>query len=353
MKKIFSKAKPQINTELKKEKKFFTPINIIYTSIIFILVVSLVCTLFTIKNKNDYILSAKAQISENLEQIKQAEKKIKDYEAEIVEKNQVNSETSAALEEAKNQKSQLEAEVERLKTEIQNLSAKKSQPSTAGQYATTVTVSPEAYKVCYLTFDDGPSANTLKILDILNRYGVKATFFVINTNNIQYVKNIHEAGHAVGLHAYSHQYSEIYASEDAYFADLEKISSVVEGIIGIRPSIIRFPGGSSNAVSRKYCPGLMTQLVNSVRERGYQFFDWNVSSNDATSVTPSYTYIRNSVLNGAKNITSACVLMHDSSAKTTTVQALPEMIEGLIKMGYRFETLQVDTFGYHHGTLNN
>ena len=116
---------------------------------------------------------------------------------------------------------------------------------------------------------------------------------------------------------------------------------------------MRFPGGSSNKVSAKYCGGIMTRLVSLVQERGYSYFDWNVASGDADSNTPSYTYIRNNVLNSAKNKNSACVLMHDSSAKTTTVQALPEIIEGLMAMGYRFEALTPDTYGYHHRNLNN
>ena len=116
---------------------------------------------------------------------------------------------------------------------------------------------------------------------------------------------------------------------------------------------MRFPGGSSNKVSAKYCGGIMTRLVSLVQERGYSYFDWNVASGDADSNTQSYTYIRNNVLNSAKNKNSACVLMHDSSVKTTTVQALPEIIEGLTAMGYRFEALTPETYGYHHRNLNN
>ena len=211
---------------------------------------------------------------------------------------------------------------------------------------------PSGSKVCYLTFDDGPSKNTPKILEILKKYNAKATFFVINSADIGYVKNIHDAGHTVGLHTATHNYSQIYSSIDAYFKDLQQISDKVESIIGIKPTVMRFPGGSSNHVSARYCKGIMTKLVTLVPQKGYSYFDWNVSSGDADKNTPSYTYIRNNVLNAAKNKNSICVLMHDAAAKTTTVQALPEIIEGLTKMGYTFEALTPESYGYHHKPTN-
>lgn len=327
--------------------KFFkSASNIVLTCIIFVLVGALVCSLIVIKRKDGYISSVKAQISENQSRIETAEAKISEYENQLAEKDKTNTDISAQLEAAQNEKKKLEDENAALKEKIKTLSAQKAADSPRSAV-------PSGQKVCYLTFDDGPSENTLKILDILNTYGVKATFFVINSADIGYVKNIYEAGHTVGLHTATHNYSQIYASTDAYFNDLQQISDRVESIIGVKPTAMRFPGGSSNKVSAKYCVGIMTDLVSLVRERGYSYFDWNVSSGDADSNTPSYTYIRNNVLNSAKNKNSACVLMHDSSVKTTTVQALPEIIEGLTAMGYRFEALTPETYGYHHRNLNN
>lgn len=327
--------------------KFFkSASNIVLTCVIFVLVGALVCSLIVIKKKDGYISSVKAQISENQSRIETAQAKISEYENQLAEKDKANTDISAQLEAAQNEKKKLEDENAALKEKIKTLSAQKAVNSPQS----TV---PSGQKVCYLTFDDGPSANTLKILDILNKYGVKATFFVINSADIGYVKNIYEAGHTVGLHTATHNYSQIYASTDAYFNDLQQISDKVESIIGIKPTVMRFPGGSSNKVSAKYCGGIMTRLVSLVQERGYSYFDWNVASGDADSNTPSYTYIRNNVLNSAKNKNSACVLMHDSSVKTTTVQALPEIIEGLTAMGYRFEALTPETYGYHHRNLNN
>lgn len=331
--------------------KFFkSASNIILTCVIFVLVGALICSLVVIRKKDGYISSVKAQISENASKIETAEAKISEYEKQIAEKDKANTEISSQLETAKSEKKKLEDENAALKQKIETLSAEKSgQSATAMSSQATV---PSGSKVCYLTFDDGPSKNTPKILEILRKYNAKATFFVINSADIGYVKNIHDAGHTVGLHTATHNYSQIYSSIDAYFKDLQQISDKVESIIGIKPTVMRFPGGSSNQVSARYCKGIMTKLVTLVPQKGYSYFDWNVSSGDADKNTPSYTYIRNNVLNAAKNKNSICVLMHDAAAKTTTVQALPEIIEGLTKMGYTFEALTPESYGYHHKPTN-
>ena len=331
--------------------KFFkSASNIILTCVIFVLVGALICSLVVIRKKDGYISSVKAQISENASKIETAEAKISEYEKQIAEKDKANTKISSQLETARSEKKRLEDENAALKKKIETLSAKKSgQSATAMSSQATV---PSGSKVCYLTFDDGPSKNTPKILEILRKYNAKATFFVINSADIGYVKNIHDAGHTVGLHTATHNYSQIYSSIDAYFKDLQQISDKVESIIGIKPTVMRFPGGSSNQVSARYCKGIMTKLVTLVPQKGYSYFDWNVSSGDADKNTPSYTYIRNNVLNAAKNKNSICVLMHDAAAKTTTVQALPEIIEGLTKMGYTFEALTPESYGYHHKPTN-
>ena len=332
--------------------KFFkSATNIILTCIIFVLVGALVCSLVVIKKKDNYIKSVKAQISENDSLIENSEALIAKYEKQIAEKDQANSDIASQLEAAKNEKKKLEDENAALKKKIETLSAQKA--ADAAAVSSPQSPVPSGEKVCYLTFDDGPSKNTPLILDILKNYNAKATFFVINSADIGYIQRIHDEGHTVGLHTASHNYAQLYSSTDAYFNDLKQISDKVESIIGIRPTVMRFPGGSSNKVSAKYCKGIMTQLVTLVQEKGYSYFDWNISSGDADSTTPSYTYIRNNVLNNARNKNSICVLMHDAAAKTTTVQALPEIIEGLTNMGYRLEALTPEAYGYHHQNLNN
>ncbi len=207
-------------------------------------------------------------------------------------------------------------------------------------------------KIVYLTFDDGPSDNTEKILDILKHYNAKATFFVTGNNQKKndVLKRICKEGSAVGLHTYTHDYAQVYASEDAYFADLQKISDMVKEATGTESHIIRFPGGSSNTISAKYSPGLMTKLTEKVQEKGYQYFDWNCDSTDAAgNNVPVETIVKNATSGNSKHIN---ILMHDTDAKDTTVEALPDIIEYYRSKGYAFEPLTVDSAPIHHAVSN-
>ena len=200
-------------------------------------------------------------------------------------------------------------------------------------------------KVCYLTFDDGPSENTHKILDILERYDVKATWFVIGTSgHLDYVKDIWAAGHQIGLHTWDHDYDTVYASSAAFWNSIDKIGDAVADEIGSKPTLIRFPGGSVNDYNRS----LYQQLCTEAGERGYHYFDWNVSSGDASPRGLSADEIYNNVTGEAADNNSSCVLMHDTEAKGTTVEALPRMIEWFKANGYEFDVLQADSFGYHY-----
>lgn len=207
-------------------------------------------------------------------------------------------------------------------------------------------------KVCYLTFDDGPSENTLKILDILNQNGAKATFFVINSEHLYYVNDIVKSGSAVGLHSNTHKYSKIYKSESAFFDDLNALKEKVKSIAGIEPNILRFPGGSSNMISSQYCSGIMSSLTKSVEANGYEYFDWNVDSKDASGDNVSPSELVNSVKTDAEGQDKICVLMHDMATKRTTLDALPEIIKYLNSEGYIFETLTANSPVFHHGTNN-
>lgn len=207
-------------------------------------------------------------------------------------------------------------------------------------------------KVVYLTFDDGPSVNTPRILEILDKYNAKATFFVTgngqNYNN--YIKEAYDRGHSIGLHTYTHDYSVVYASVDSYFNDLNNVASMVEGIIGKRPDIIRFPGGSSNTISANYCVGIMSQLTQLVQEKGYQYYDWNVSSSDASGNNiPVDQIVSSSTSSDAQYINLLC---HDTAAKDTTVEALPQIIEYYQAKGYVFKGITKDSYVPHHGVNN-
>lgn len=217
----------------------------------------------------------------------------------------------------------------------------------------TVKENPDwSEKVVYLTFDDGPSTNTGKILDILKEKGAKGTFFVTGNNqeHDDMIKRAFDEGNSIGLHTFSHDYAKVYASEDAYFQDLQQVSDLVEKITGQKSMILRFPGGSSNTVSAKYVQGLMTQLTKDVRAKGYQYFDWNCDSTDASgNNVPVSTLVSNATSCSADHVN---ILMHDTDAKDTTVQALPQIIDYYKSQGYTFKGLTVDSVAAHHGVNN-
>lgn len=210
----------------------------------------------------------------------------------------------------------------------------------------------EPSKVVYMTFDDGPSENTDKILKILKKYDAKATFFVTG-NNQKYNKSIKKAadqGNTIALHTYTHDYANVYSSTTAYFEDLQKVSDMVKQITGKAPKYIRFPGGSSNTISAQYSQGIMTTLDSMVHEKGYEYFDWNCSSGDAASNTvPAQDIVRNATSCDYEQI---MILFHDSSPKTTTVEALPEIIKSYKERGYVFKGISDDTPIFHHGVNN-
>ena len=206
----------------------------------------------------------------------------------------------------------------------------------------------------YLTFDDGPSNLTLDILDILKEEGVKATFFVTgqsdSTNYI--IKRAYDEGHTIGLHTYSHEYSYVYSSVDNYFADLNRISNKVENIIGKKTNIIRFPGGSSNTVSRNYSIGIMTRLTGEVLNKGYRYFDWNVDSDDAGGAYTDSNRIYLNVVNNLSHSKTNVVLMHDSYGHTATRDALRNVIQYGKRNGYKFASIDDNTPTVVHGVNN-
>lgn len=204
-------------------------------------------------------------------------------------------------------------------------------------------------KVAYLTFDDGPSERTPEVLEILERYGVKATFFVTGRGDgqsLQWMRETAEAGHTLGMHSCTHDYSEIYASVEAFLEDCDGLSTLILKATGQRPQILRFPGGSVNA----YNAGIYQELIAEITRRGFVYFDWNVSSADAAPGGPDAEAIAANVLDGGADLRRAVVLLHDSAGKAATVEALPAIIEGYQAMGFTFEALTPEVvpiiFGY-------
>lgn len=205
--------------------------------------------------------------------------------------------------------------------------------------------------VIYLTFDDGPSGSgsTKSILDTLKKYNVKATFFVTSNGPDSLIKRAYDEGHTIGLHTASHNYAKIYASEEAYFKDLKRISDRVEKITGVKSKYIRFPGGSSNTISRKYSKGIMTRLIQKLHEQGYEYYDWNVASGDAGETTNSEQVYRNVVRSLSKNKTNM-ILFHDT--KSFTAAALPKIIQYGLDHNYEFKAIDDNTPKIHHGVNN-
>lgn len=198
-------------------------------------------------------------------------------------------------------------------------------------------------KVVYLTFDDGPTPqNTEKILGILKKNNIKATFFVIGHNSDMYKKIVDE-GHAIALHTYSHNYKEVYASEEAFFKDLYKIHDAVMEKTGVDAKVTRFPGGSSNAIVKK---ATLRKIIDRLNDEGFVYQDWNCDSTDASgNKRPVDVLVKNAT---SCNVTKINLLMHDSAAKTTTAEALQSIIDIYRSKGYDFEELTVYSPKFQH-----
>ena len=339
-------------------KKFFRPLSVkilsVAVAVLLIAVTMLSCFLF---QKNDSVVQANAVITETELLLESANSEIAELKQNIENEQQSSSSLMKKLEEVKKEKAKLEKQLEKLKKK-----QKKSGNEVSSKVTTTkkenkkqkkypsisVPLANNGKKVCYLTFDDGPSNNTLKIIDILDKYGIKATFFVTLTGKTSYIKKIHQSGNAIGLHTASHNYSKIYSSKKAYYADLKKVSDEVLKQTGVESKIIRFPGGSSNSIGNKYSKNIMKKLMAGVEKKGYAYFDWNIDSGDASRARPTASYIMSNIKQSVNKQKNICILMHDTGPKSGTVEALPEMIEWLAAKGYRFEVLTTESPTFHH-----
>lgn len=218
----------------------------------------------------------------------------------------------------------------------------------------TVVVVPkndQNLKTIYLTFDDGPSKVTPKILDILKQENVKATFFVVKKspeyNDI--IKRINDENHTLALHSSTHDYKYIYTSLDNYFNDLNDVKNYVQAITNTETKIIRFPGGSSNTVS-SFNPKVMTKLTKEVVKKGYTYFDWNIDSGDTGRIGKE-AIIKN-VTSSLNDYHTYVVLMHDYGLNDQTADALKEIIKYGKNNGYRFAKITKETPLVHHGVNN-
>ena len=226
-----------------------------------------------------------------------------------------------------------------------------AEESSATHLPETAPAQPSSQHVVYLTFDDGPSVYTERLLDILSEYNVKATFFVTekDPDYTYLIEREARDGHTVALHSATHNYELIYNSEEAFFKDLFRIKDVVVEQTGNNPWLIRFPGGSSNTVSRHYCEGLMTRLSEEVTHYGYRYTDWNVDSGDAQSTVRDVIYWN--VVNGIyESDDYSVVLMHDT--KGATVEAIESIIQWCIDRNYTLLPITRDAPDVHQPIAN-
>ena len=211
------------------------------------------------------------------------------------------------------------------------------------------TVQPEGRSI-YLTFDGGPGPYTGRLLDVLSAYGVPATFFVTAADNRYYdqIGRAYREGHSIGVHTSTHNYQQIYSSEEAWFEDFFAMQEIIYQQTGEYTRLFRFPGGSSNTVS-SFNPGIMSRLSKIMTDMGYKFFDWNVSSGDAGETNDTQEIIEN-IINGCAGRNVSVVLQHD--IKDYSVAAVEQVIIWGKNNGYSFRALDMSSPDAHHG-INN
>lgn len=204
-------------------------------------------------------------------------------------------------------------------------------------------------RTIYLTFDDGPGPYTESLLDVLDSYGVKATFFVTDSDYGYLMREITDRGHSIGIHSVTHNYAEIYASAEAYFEDLFAMQQIIYKNTGVHTTLMRFPGGSSNEVSIRSCKGIMTFLTEAVQDAGFRYFDWNVDSDDAGLARKKKT-VADNVKQGISEEGIGLVLQHD--IHPYSVAAVEEIIRWGLDNGYQFLPLEENSPNFPH-PLNN
>lgn len=291
-------------------------------------------------------LGNESRAAQNAEQAETIERQTKQLEEQMQE-----------LEELRRQKNELETLTQQ---QSERLAALEAQVAAAA--ATTSTTSaggyqalypdfyaPQTYsansapnKTAYLTFDDGPSGNTDIILQTLQEENVKATFFVVGTDdagNLARMRRIVQEGHTIGMHSYSHSYKKIYASVEAFLKDMYQVFNLIKDTTGVTPTCFRFPGGSINSYNKAVYKDIKAEMIR----RGFVPYDWNVSSGDASTTKYTPEQLTGHVLNGIGSKSRIIVLMHDSSSKENTAQAVRQIIIGIREKGFIFAPLDYQT----------
>ena len=329
------------NTHTAKIKLSLLPILVFIISLILILV-QIAFSWNNLLAKNDTINTSQTIASTSQQEVQNTTK---------ITKSETNN-TPATIDNNTNTTNTTETQskpTENKTNENKTQTNKVSENKTAESKTTT----SNGKSITYLTFDDGPSSITNSVLDILKKYNVKATFFVINSgsyNKTTLQREVNE-GHTIGLHAYDHNYAIAYKDDNSYLDGIDKLRAKVKADTGFDSHYIRFPGGSSNTISKRYSKGIMSRITKTAKQRGYKYYDWNVDDDDAGSArTADDCY--NNVVKELRPNRSNIVLMHDFGTNKKILEALPRIIEYCQKNGYTMLPIDDNTPEIHHGISN-
>ena len=284
-------------------------------------------------------LGNESRAAQNAEQAETIERQTKQLEELRRQKNELETLTQQQSERL----AALEAQVAAAAATTSTTSAGGYQALYPDFYAPqtySATSSPD--NTAYLTFDDGPSGNTDIILQTLQEENVKATFFVVgtdNADNLARMRRIVQEGHTIGMHSYSHSYKKIYASVEAFLKDMYQVFNLIKDTTGVTPTCFRFPGGSINSYNKAVYKDIKAEMIR----RGFVPYDWNVSSGDASTTKYTPEQLTGYVLNGIGSKSRIIVLMHDSSSKENTAQAVRQIIIGIREKGFIFAPLDYQT----------
>lgn len=282
-------------------------------------------------------LSYKKSEMDNYKKISELIKEMDDLKLE-------NSEMTIIIDNLNREIKKLEENIKKLK-ELEETNKRNMQINNETEGSGNDKKNNKNEKTVYLTFDDGPTQNTLKILEILRKNNIKATFFVLGYNSNLYSKIVEE-GHVIALHSLTHKYSEIYSSVDSYFDDLYRLENLIFEKVGVNSKVVRLPGGSSTT---KISKELKNKILGRLNKEGYVYFDWNCDSLDASGNNVSVnTIVENSTKCNQKYVN---LLMHDSENKVTTVDALQAIIDNYKDRGYVFDVLTTDSPKVQHYKL--
>lgn len=206
-------------------------------------------------------------------------------------------------------------------------------PELVSESYETEKVAPETEKskICYLTFDDGPSQNTVSILDTLKQYNAKATFFIVGSEiegHEDIIKRMAEEGHTVAIHCNRHEYGDLYSSVDGFLKDFNTIYNRLYELTGQYPQCFRFPGGSNNAIAERH--NTTQEIIDEMTARGFDYYDWNAYTGDAESGSSAarvYSKAVSEITGSARD--EVILLAHDAAAKKDTANQLPKILEAL------------------------